>query len=170
MRDVNSLNKVILVGRLGGKPEMRRLPQQDRWVASFTMATNERLFNPTTRESSDRTEWHRIKVFGKLAEFCDKYLAQGRQILLEGKLRTRSWQDKEGNKRTTTEIEAMNIVLLGKREESSATSADTTDLDAVYGRGGGRPAGGGAAEEDFPAGDEGGGPGGSGGPDDDIPF
>jgi single-strand DNA-binding protein len=170
MRDVNSLNKVILVGRLGGKPEMRRLPQQDRWVASFTMATNERLFNPTTRESSDRTEWHRIKVFGKLAEFCDKYLAQGRQILLEGKLRTRSWQDKEGNKRTTTEIEAMNIVLLGKREESSATSADTTDLDAVYGRGGGRPAGGGAAEEDFPAGDEGGGPGSSGGPDDDIPF
>jgi single-strand DNA-binding protein len=170
MRDVNSLNKVILVGRLGGKPEMRRLPQQDRWVASFTMATNERLFNPTTRESSDRTEWHRIKVFGKLAEFCDKYLAQGRQILLEGKLRTRSWQDKEGNKRTTTEIEAMNIVLLGKREESSATSADTTDLDAVYGRGGaaGGARSGGAAEEDFPAGDEGG--GGTGGPDDDIPF
>lgn len=171
MRDVNSLNKVILVGRLGGKPEMRRLPQQDRWVASFTMATNERAFNPTTRESSDRTEWHRIKVFGKLAEFCDKYLAQGRQILLEGKLRTRSWQDKEGNKRTTTEIEAMNIVLLGKREESSATSADTTDLDAVYGRGGGRApagaAGGGGADEDFPAGDEG---GATGGPDDDIPF
>jgi single-strand DNA-binding protein len=170
MRDVNSLNKVILVGRLGGKPEMRRLPQQDRWVASFTMATNERLFNPTTRESSDRTEWHRIKVFGKLAEFCDKYLAQGRQILLEGKLRTRSWQDKDGNKRTTTEIEAMNIVLLGKREESSATSADTTDLDAVYGRGGagGGARSGGAAEEDFPAGDEGG--GGTGGPEDDIPF
>jgi single-strand DNA-binding protein len=135
------------------------------------MATNERAFNPTTRESSDRTEWHRIKVFGKLAEFCDKYLAQGRQILLEGKLRTRSWQDKEGNKRTTTEIEAMNIVLLGKREESSATSADTTDLDAVYGRGGGRApagaAGGGGADEDFPAGDEG---GATGGPDDDIPF
>lgn len=168
MRDVNSLNKVILVGRLGGKPEMRRLPQQDRWVASFTMATNERLFNPTTRESSDRTEWHRIKVFGKLAEFCDKYLAQGRQILLEGKLRTRSWQDKDGNKRTTTEIEAMNIVLLGKREESSATSADTTDLDAAYGRGGGGARSGGAAEEDFPAGDEGGGV--TGGPDDDIPF
>ncbi|MBS1226607.1 MAG: ssb [Candidatus Aminicenantes bacterium] len=169
MRDINSLNKVILIGRLGGKPEMRRLPQQDRWVASFTLATNERAFNPNTRESSDRTEWHKIKVFGKLAEFCEKYLSQGRQILLEGKLRTRSWQDKDGNKRTTTEVEATNIVFLGKREESSATSTDTTDLDAVYGRGGGRT-GAAAGDEDFPAGDEGGAPGGTGGPDDDIPF
>ena len=164
MRDINSLNKVILVGRLGQKPEMRRLPQQDRWVASFTLATNERLFNPNTRESSDRTEWHKIKVFGKLAEFCEKYLAQGRQILLEGKLRTRSWQDKDGNKRTTTEVEATNIVLLGKREEGSATTTDTTDLDAVYGRGAGRaPAA--AGEDEFPSGEE---PG--GGTDDDVPF
>ena len=167
MRDINSLNKVILIGRLGGKPEMRRLPQQDRWVASFTLATNERLFNPTTRESSDRTEWHKIKVFGKLAEFVEKYLSQGRQILVEGKLRTRSWQDKDGNKRTTTEVEASNIILLGKRDEASATSTDTTDLDAAYGRGGGRSAG--AADEEFPSGDESGGTGG-GGPDDDIPF
>jgi single-strand DNA-binding protein len=169
MRDINSLNKVILVGRLGGKPEMRRLPQQDRWVASFTLATNERLFNPNTRESTDRTEWHKIKVFGKLAEFCEKYLGQGRQILLEGKLRTRSWQDKEGNKRTTTEVEATNIVLLGKREESSATTTDTADLDAVYGRGAGR---GGAApaqaDDDAAPFDETG--GGSGGGDDDVPF
>jgi single-strand DNA-binding protein len=166
MRDINSLNKVILIGRLGGKPEMRRLPQQDRWVASFTLATNERLFNPTTRESSDRTEWHKIKVFGKLAEFTEKYLSQGRQILIEGKLRTRSWQDKDGNKRTTTEVEAVNIILLGKRDEASATSADTTDLDTSYGRGGGRTAA--AADEEFPSGDE---PaGGTGGPDDDIPF
>jgi single-strand DNA-binding protein len=165
MRDINSLNKVILVGRLGGKPEMRRLPQQDRWVASFTMATNERLFNPNTRESSDRTEWHKIKVFGKLAEFCEKYLGQGRQILLEGKLRTRSWQDKDGNKRTTTEVEATNIVLLGKREESSATTTDTTDLDAVYGRAGNRTPT--AGEDELP--DEQSGKG-SGGGEDDIPF
>jgi single-strand DNA-binding protein len=166
MRDINSLNKVILVGRLGKKPEMFRMPQQDRWKASFTLATNERLFNPNTRESSDRTEWHNIVVFGKLAEFCEKYLSQGRQILLEGKLRTRSWQDKEGNKRNRTEVEATNIVFLGKREEGSATTTDTTDLDAVYGRGGGRPAA--AGDEEFPSGEEPG--GGSGGPDDDIPF
>jgi len=166
MRDINSLNKVILVGRLGGKPEMRRLPQQDRWVATFTLATNERLFNPNTRESSDRTEWHKIVVFGKLAEFCDKYLGQGRQILLEGKLRTRSWQDKEGNKRTKTEVEALNIVLLGKREESSATS-DTTDLDSgQYARSGGR--GDAAGDDAFTPPAEAGGD--SGGGDDNIPF
>lgn len=167
MRDINSLNKVILVGRLGKKPEMFRMPQQDRWKASFTLATNERLFNPNTRESSDRTEWHNIVVFGKLAEFCEKYLSQGRQILLEGKLRTRSWQDKEGNKRNRTEVEATNIVFLGKREEGSATTTDTTDLDAVYGRGGGRTAA--AGDEEFPSGEEPGG-GSGGGPDDDIPF
>ena len=168
MRDINSLNKVILIGRLGQKPEMFRMPQQDRWKASFTLATNERLFNPNTRESSDRTEWHNIVVFGKLAEFVEKYLAQGRQVLIEGKLRTRSWQDKDsGNKRYKTEVEAINIVLLGKREESSATSTDTTDLDAVYGKGGGRAAA--AGDEDFPSGEEPGGASG-GGTDDDIPF
>jgi single-strand DNA-binding protein len=169
MRDINSLNKVILVGRLGQKPEMFRMPQQDRWKASFTLATNERLFNPNTRESSDRTEWHSIVVYGKLAEFCEKYLTQGRQILLEGKLRTRSWQDKEsGNKRYKTEVEATSITLLGKREEGSATTTDTTDLDAVYGRGAGAGRGPAAGGEEFPSGEESG--GGSGGPDDDIPF
>ena len=166
MRDINSLNKVILIGRLGGKPEMLRLPQQDRWKANFTLATNERSFNPNTRESKDKTEWHKIIVWGKLAEFCQKYLKSGKQILIEGKLRTREWQDKEGNKRKTTEIEATNIVLLGKREESSATS-DTTDLDShQYTRpaGAAAPAGGG----DFP--DEEAGGGSPAGGDDDIPF
>lgn len=118
MRDINSLNKVTLIGRIGGKPELRYLPQTERPVAKFTMATNERYFNPSTNESSTRAEWHRIIAWGKLAEFCDKYLTQGKQIYLEGKLRTRSWQDKSGNKRFTTEIEARNIILLGKKEET----------------------------------------------------
>jgi single-strand DNA-binding protein len=167
MRDINSLNKVILIGRLGGKPEMLRLPQQDRWKANFTLATNERSFNPNTRESKDKTEWHKIVVWGKLAEFCEKYLTQGKQVLIEGKLRTREWQDKEGNKRKTTEVEATNIVFLGKREESSATT-DTTDLDSPqYGRsaGPGAPAAGGDFPDEEPAGGSGG-----GGGDDDIPF
>lgn len=120
MRDINSLNKVILIGRLGGKPELRFLPQKERAVARFSLATNERLFNPTTNESSVRVEWHRIVAWGKLAEFCEKYLVQGKQIYLEGKLRTRSWQDRDGNKRSTTEIEAQNIILLGKKEEGAA--------------------------------------------------
>jgi len=118
MRDINSLNRVLLVGRVGRKPELRYLPQTERAVANFTLATNERFFNPTTRETSDKTEWHRIVVWGKPAEFCDKYLSQGRQILVEGRLRTRSWTDKEGAKRSTTEIEAQNIVLLGRRPEA----------------------------------------------------
>lgn len=117
MRDINSLNKVILIGRLGQNPELRYLPQTERAVARFSLATNERYFNPSTNESDIRVEWHRILAWGKLAEFCEKYLNQGKQIYLEGKLRTRSWQDREGNKRSTTEIEAQNIIFLGKREE-----------------------------------------------------
>lgn len=113
MRDVNSLNRVILLGRLGQKPELRALPQTDNSLARFSLATNEKVFNRNTNESSDRTEWHKIVVWGKLAEFCDKYLDKGRQILIEGKLRTRSWQDKDGNKRSTTEVEAQNIILVG---------------------------------------------------------
>lgn len=167
MRDINSLNKVILIGNLGGDPEMRYLPQQDRKVAHFNIATKERLFNPTTRESSDRTEWHRIVVWGKLADFCEKYLSKGRQILVEGRLRTKDWQDKEGNKRKTTEVEALNIVFLGKREESSATS-DTTDLGSSPDERGGaageqQGSGTDAFDEEPVAGSGGGG-------DDDIPF
>ena len=119
MRDINSMNKVILIGRLGQKPEIRYLPQKERAVARFSLATNERSYNPTTNESQIRAEWHRIIAWGKLAEFCEKFLTQGKQVYIEGKLRTRSWQDREGNKRTTTEIEAQNIIFLGKREESA---------------------------------------------------
>ena len=111
MRDINSMNKVILIGRLGQNPELRYIPQTERAVANFTLATNEKYYNPTTNESDIRVEWHKIVVWGKQAEFCEKYLSQGKQILVEGKLRTRNWQDKEGNKRFTTEIHAQNIVF-----------------------------------------------------------
>ena len=167
MRDVNSLNKVILVGRLGQRPEIKVLPQGDRSLARFSLATNEKSYNPTTGESAVKTEWHRIVVWGKLAEFCEKYLAQGRQVLIEGKLRTRSWQDKEsGNKRYKTEVEALSIILLGKRDESTASS-DTRDLTQDYGRTGGR-GGAPADDESAPFDDTGGGTG--GGSDDDVPF
>lgn len=117
MRDINSLNKVILIGRLGRNPELRYLPQTDRAVARFTLATNERFYKPSTNESDIRAEWHRIVAWGKLAEFCEKFLTQGKQIYLEGKLRTRSWQDREGNKRYATEIEAQNVILLGRKDD-----------------------------------------------------
>jgi single-strand DNA-binding protein len=159
MRDTNSLNKVILIGRLGKKPEMRYLPQRERQVARFTMATNERFYNTATREAKDRTEWHNIVVWGKQADFCEKYLDKGRQVVVEGKLRTRSWQDKEGNKRTTTEIEAENIVLLGRREEYAA-SAETPDAES---RGPGQA----EPDIDSPPFEE---PSGSSGGEDDVPF
>ena len=154
MRDVNSLNKVILVGRLGQKPEARFLPGTERKVVHFTLATNERFFNKTTSEAVNRTEWHRVVVWGPLADFCEKYLTQGKQILIEGKLRTRQWQDKDGNKRSTTEVEALSIVLLGKREESGHEEAVPDTQSAP----------------DFPMeGDETAHGSGSGG-DDDVPF
>ncbi len=133
MRDINSLNKVILIGRLGRNPELRYLPQTDRAVARFTLATNERFYKPSTNESDIRAEWHRIVAWGKLAEFCEKFLTQGKQIYLEGKLRTRSWQDREGSKRYATEIEAQNIILLGRkddveREEETFTESRSSEF------------------------------------------
>jgi len=164
MRDVNSLNKVILVGRLGQKPEIKVLPQ-DRSLARFSLATNEKSYNPTTGESAMKTEWHRIVVWGKLAEFCEKYLEQGKQVLIEGKLRTRSWQDRDGNKRSTTEIEAYSIVLLGRREggpEGGGEHYEPRRPSAPSG-----PVYQDPAVSDFPADDDG--PGDAGG-DDEVPF
>jgi len=164
MRDVNSLNRVILVGRLGQKPEVRVIPQMDRTIARFSLATNEKVFNPTTKESSDRTEWHRIVVWGKQAEFCERFLDRGRQVLIEGKLRTRSWQDRDGNKRSTTEVEAVNIVLLGRAEgprpegPRPAGPVESTSPEASFAD---------PAAPEFPADDLG--PG-EREPEDDVPF
>jgi len=132
MRDVNSLNKVILIGHLGGDPELRYLPQNERAIARFSLATNERYYNPDKPENEPRTEWHNIIVWGKLAEFCEKYLRKGKQICLEGKLRTGNWLDKDGNKRYKTEVEAQSIVLLGRRDEGSnaETYQETGDQEA----------------------------------------
>lgn len=118
MRDVNSLNKVILIGRLGQDPEVRYISQTDRAVANFSLATNERIFNASTNESDTRTEWHKIVVWGKQAEFCEKYLTKGKQILVEGRLKTEKWQDRDGNQRYTTKINAYSITLLGKRDDN----------------------------------------------------
>ena len=119
MRDLNSLNRVILVGNLVKKPELRYLPKNNRAVATFQIATNESVYYPDTKQTSQKTQFHRIVVWGQQAEFCNKYLDQGRQVLIEGKLRNRSWEGRDGNKRYITEIEAQNVVLLGRR--SAAT-------------------------------------------------
>ena len=120
MRDINSYNKVILVGRLGADPEVRYIPQSNRPVANYSLATNERVYNPQTKESEDRTEWHKVVSWGKTAEFCEKYLTKGRQILVEGRLRTDKWEDRNGNTRYTTKIHAYQVTLLGKREDTES--------------------------------------------------
>jgi single-strand DNA-binding protein len=108
------INKVILIGHLGADPELRYTPNGTP-VANFRIATTERWTNKQG-EQTQATEWHRIVAWRKLAEFCGQYLNKGKQVYIEGKLQTRSWQDKDGNKRWTTEIVAQNLQLLGKPE------------------------------------------------------
>lgn len=107
---MGSVNKVILIGNLGKDPEIRRA-QSGIAVANFTLATNE-SWNNKEGQREERTEWHRIVVFGKLAEICGQYLQKGKQVYVEGRLQTRSWEDKDGNKRYTTEVVASNMVML----------------------------------------------------------
>ena len=109
----SGVNKVILVGHLGADPEIRYTPGGQP-VANFSLATSE-SWTDKSGQRQDKTEWHRIVVWRKLAELCGEYLAKGRQIYLEGKIKTRSWEDRDGNKRYTTEIEAQDIRFLGGR-------------------------------------------------------
>ncbi len=108
---MSGINKVILVGRLGANPELRYTPG-GQGVANFNMATSEQWTDKTGKKQ-ERTEWHRIVVWGKLAELCSQYLAKGRQAYVEGRLQTRSWDDKEGIKRYTTEVVAQTVQFLG---------------------------------------------------------
>ncbi len=109
------LNKVILIGNLGRDPELR-YTANGQAVANFTLATTE-SFSKRDGGRDERTEWHRIVAWGKLAEICGEYLAKGRQIYVEGRIQTREWEDKDGNKRWTTEIVARNMQMLGRRSE-----------------------------------------------------
>ena len=108
-----SVNKVILVGNLGRDPELRYI-QSGQAVANFSVATNEK-WKDKEGNSQERTEWHRIIVWGKSAENCAQYLQKGRSVYVEGRLQTRDWEDREGNKRTTTEIGAQTVQFLGGR-------------------------------------------------------
>jgi len=105
-----SVNKVILVGHLGADPEIKYTPS-GLAVANFRVATNERSGQGDQRK--DTVEWHRVVVWDKLAERCNQYLKKGRQVYVEGRLRTRSWDDKDGNKRFSTEIVAHTVQFLG---------------------------------------------------------
>ena len=111
------VNKVILIGRLGADPEIRYTPSGAE-VATFRIATSESWTNKSG-EKEERTEWHRIVAWRGLAKICGEYLSKGKLVYVEGRLRTRSWEDRDGNKRTTTEIEASDMKMLGGVGEAS---------------------------------------------------
>lgn len=106
------VNKVILVGRLGRDPEVRYTPSGVT-VATFSIATSDEWKDKDTGQKQERTEWHRIVAWGKLGEICGEYLSKGKQVYIEGRIQTRSWDDRDGNKRYTTEIVAREMVMLG---------------------------------------------------------
>jgi single-strand DNA-binding protein len=110
-----SVNKVIIVGNLGADPETRYLPNGDA-VTNIRVATTDRWKDKQSGEMKEATEWHRIAFFGKLATIAGEYLKKGSQVYVEGSLRTRKWQDKEGQDRYSTEIRADVMQMLGRRE------------------------------------------------------
>ncbi|RPJ72323.1 MAG: single-stranded DNA-binding protein [Desulfobacteraceae bacterium] len=113
------INKVIIVGNLGRDPEVSYIPSGAA-VAKFSVATSETWKDKSTGEKKERTEWHRIVAWDKLGEICGKYLAKGRQVYVEGKLQTRSYEDKDGVKRYVTEIVAQDVQFLGGRENQDS--------------------------------------------------
>jgi single-strand DNA-binding protein len=148
-----SLNKVLLIGNLGADPEMRYMPSGDA-IANLRIATSEK-FKDKNGDKQERTEWHRVALFGKLGEIAGQYLKKGSSVYIEGRIQTRKWQDKEGQDRYTTEIVATDMRMLGGR------SGGMADMDSEGSRSGG------AVKTSAPASS-----GGSGFDDfaDDIPF
>jgi len=120
---MSSVNKVILIGNLGRDPELR-FTKEGQGVTNFSVATNER-WRDKEGNNQERTEWHRIVVWGKQAENCAQYLQKGRSVYIEGRLQTRDWEDREGSKRQTTEIVAQTVQFLGGRGEAPRTSEPT---------------------------------------------
>ena len=180
-----SVNKVILIGNLGKDPETRYAPSGDA-ICNITLATTDTWRDKATGEKREATEWHRVVFFGKLAEIAGQYLRKGSAAYIEGSLRTRKWQDKDGQDRYTTEIRADEMKMLGSRQGMGGSDApsrsegggrDSAPRDSGGGRdnsygGGGGGFGGGAPAPSAPTAPKkpAGGGGGFGDFDDDIPF
>jgi single-strand DNA-binding protein len=164
------VNKVILIGHLGADPETRAMPSGSS-VANLRIATTESWRDKQSGEQQERTEWHRVALFGRLAEIAGEYLRKGSQVYIEGSLRTRKWQDKQGNERYSTEIVGNEMQMLGGRSGGGAGAPaasggasggaprepmpDYAGPSSGGGGGGGEAGSGGGEREDF---------------DDDIPF
>ena len=156
-----SVNKVILIGNLGRDPETRYMPNGEA-VTNVTIATTETWKDRNSGERQEKTEWHRVTFYRRLAEIAGEYLKKGSQVYVEGRLETRKWTDKEGKDRYTTEIIASEMKMLGSRSGAGAPSYDAGD-DANATRAPARPAAAGAKAP-------GKGPAGIADMDDDIPF
>ncbi len=156
------VNKAILIGNLGRDPELR-YTQSGQAVVNFSIATSEN-WTDKGGERQERTEWHRIVAWGKTGELCAQYLSKGRTVYVEGRIQTREWEDREGQKRTTTEINAQTVTFIGGRGESSGAAGG----GGTAGGGGGGTAGGGGGA----AGGGGSEPGPESGPPpaEDVPF
>jgi single-strand DNA-binding protein len=160
------INKVILIGNLGADPETRAMPSGTT-VANLRVATSESWRDKQTGEQQERTEWHRVALFGRLAEVAGEYLRKGSQVYIEGSLRTRKWQDKQGNERYSTEIIGNDLQMLGGRGGAGALAGASGAAAESGGRSGGGAAGAPSYSEESAA---------AGGTarreefDDDIPF
>jgi single-strand DNA-binding protein len=169
---MRSLNKVLLIGNLGSDPEVRRT-QSGQSVATFRLATNE-SWGDKSGERQERTEWHRVVAWGRLAEIVGEYMKKGRQVYVEGRVQTRQWQDQQGQTRYMTEVVAQSIMMLGGRGGMDA--ADVGMDEGGSGRSSGKSSGGygGGRQSGPPPGDEYPeeemGPVASGDEDSDLPF
>ena len=145
------VNKVIIVGNLGNDPDTRYMPSGGA-VTNLSVATNESWKDKQTGEQKDRTEWHKVAMFGRLAEIAAEYLRKGSQVYIEGKLQTRKWQDRDGNDRWTTEVRASEMQMLGGRGGGGGAAPMSSGQQQDSGPPSAPPA---AGPDDF---------------DDDIPF
>ena len=131
---MRGINKVIIVGNLGADPDSRAMPSGNA-VTNISVATSESWNDRETGEKQEKTEWHRVVFFNRLAEIAAQYLKKGSQVYVEGKLQTRKWEDKEGNERWTTEVVANQMQMLGDRmsgdisNDNASSSQSTSDND-----------------------------------------
>lgn len=128
---MSGLNKVMLIGRLGQNPELKQT-NGGAQVVSFSIATSEKWKNKDTGAPQEKTEWHRIVCWNKLAELAAEYLAKGSNVYIEGKLQTRQWEDKDGAKRYTTEIVAGSLQFLDKKKEGGAPADDADPFASSF--------------------------------------
>lgn len=138
------VNKVMLIGHLGQNPEVRYRPNEGGAIALLSLATSETWTDKRTGERREKTEWHRVVIFGKLAEVAGEYLRKGSQVYIEGQLQTRKWQDQSGQERYTTEVvvnQQGSMQMLGHRSETSDSSASNPgNLSKPSSLAGNRPA------------------------------